>query len=278
LSPHHKEEEKRKKIKMNGIRYLFLLNCALMFSLINSATAQQKYLIGNGVTPPFNKKRALQFGILESILNSILSNVRLELPDFTLSENIPLVGPIGVPVEFSASNIACYDVNVDNVDVSIDPTGFLAADFNINAAVKLECQMDYSLQGGLLLSDQGSVTLVSQENSVDLVASFSPTSLSFSRCSFNPGTSELDFSGSAASEILNAFEDIIVGVIDGALGNLDICGDFGSILVMEQDQLMPVFEEMLAERNGGGRALLLQKAAIDDNDSMRQNLRTRKLS
>jgi len=262
---------------MNGNRYLFLLNCALMFSLIDGATAQQNYLIGNGATPS-NKNRALQIGILESILNSNLSDLRFELPDFTFSENVPLVGPIGVPVEFSASNIACYNVNVDNVDVSIDPTGFLAADFNINAAVKLECRMDYSLQGGVFLSDQGSITLVSQENSVDLVASFSPTSLSFSRCSFNPGTSELDFSGSAASDVLNVFEDIIIGVINEALRNLDICRDFSSILGMGQDQLMPVFEEMLAERNGGGRALLLQKAAIDDKDSMRQNLRTRELS
>jgi len=260
---------------MNGSHYLFLLICVLVSSLMDSATAQQKASISNGVTP--SNKRALQFGILESVLNSILSDVRLELPDFTFSEDIPLVGSIGVPVEFSASNIVCYNVNVDNLDVSINPTGIFAADFNLNAAVKIECGMDYSLQGGLLLSDKGSVTLVSQDNSFDLVASFSPTSLSFSTCSFDLGTSELDFSGSAASEILNVFEDIIVGIIDGALGNLDICGDFSSILGREEDQLMPVFEEMLAGRNGGGRALL-QKATIDDNDAMQKNLRIRELS
>lgn len=260
---------------MNSRQYLLLLNCALVSSLIDSATARQQLSINEGVTP--SKKRALQFGVLENVLNNILSDARFAIPDFTFSQNVPLTGT----VEFTASNIECYDVLVNDIDVSIDPKGALEADFNLNTNVQLECGMDYSLQGGSFLSlfsDSGSLTLVSQDNSFDLVASLSPTSLSFPACSFNLGTPELDFTGSATSEILNFFEDTIVGTLDGALGNLDICGDFSSLLGGSQGDLIPVLGDMLSSDNDNGGRALSQKDAKDERDAMRQNLRVRELS
>lgn len=233
---------------MSGRQFLILVNCALFLSFLDIAVAQQNLRSGNHATP--SNERVLQRRILEGVLNSVLSSQRLTVPDFSFTQDIPIVGSVAVPVTFSASNIECYDVKVDDLDVSIDPTGILAADFNINSGMRFECGLDYSIEGQLVLSNRGSVILTSQDNTLELVASasFLPPSLSFPTCNFDLGTSELDFSGSPASDILDALQDIIVSTLDGALQNMDMCGDMTSTLDESEEELMVGFAQVAAGR------------------------------
>jgi len=220
--------------------------------LIVKGTAQREISTNEGVSDASKKVRAPLAERIKDILNSMLSDARFPLPDFNTTQVIPIVGSVSIPVTLSVTNIECYKFYIDNLFVVLDPLGMLEANFNLDGVVRMECYMD-SIQSGSILSDQGSANLASQNNKFDLVTSLSPTSLSFTTCSFELGTAQIDFSGSDPFNILDALLDIIVNYLDKAIGNVDICK---SIFDESQaDLLMPAFGQLLSRVNirGGGR-------------------------
>lgn len=175
-------------------------------------------------------KRHLAIGDFAE-LNKLFQGAVIGLPDASITDRV-----IGITLTLDITNLRCEQITVGDIIIDYNKDSNQRLRFKIDVvALGLICYLDYDYRYGLLRGG-GSADAYTSGNSAAVTIGFQssdfsqspPSDLAVEACETNINIVDLDFRGGIVSSILDTFERLIRGTIEGEIRSV-ACSELRSI-------------------------------------------------
>ena len=181
----------------------------------------------------------------------LLKGLVIQLPDFEASQPV-----VFFDLVLRATNVKCFDVYLGStvldhtLAASNDELTFALDLVNLD----LVCTLDYEFEAGFLQGD-GSAKITLNDNTAGAQISFTsapgqtfaeapPSNATMEDCTTDISITDMEFSGGNLDTILDAFEGLLRGVVEGEAGDA-ICDELGTLGTTLEEDLLVVINDFL---------------------------------
>ena len=194
----------------------------------------------------------------------LIQGLVIQLPDFEATQPV-----VFFDLVLKATNVECFDVYLGNM--VLDYTLAASNDqltFGLDISnLDLICTLDYQFEAGFLKGD-GSAKITLNDNTAGAQVSFSsapqtfavapPTNSTMDDCNADIEITDMEFSGGNLDTILDAFEGLLRGVVEGE-ASAAICDELGTLGTTLVEDLLVVVNDFLAPH--------LSESAVEGDDT-----------